>query len=278
SLNIDATKNLINYLIDHGVSGIFPLGSNGEFHVVEHNEKIEFVNAVVKIVNHRVPVYAGSGTCSTREAIELSKAFETAGADVLSVITPYFIKPTDEELYNHYKSIAESVSIPVMLYNIPKSTGCNISASVVEKLAHEVPNIQGIKDSSGDMENLKSYIKAADGTSLKVMVGSDSKISEAFALGATGAVAGTSNVIVDTVVPLWNALKAGNKEKAKKLQKDIDVLRGVLKLGTVPSMIKRSIELAEIAEVGPARKPVADSTPAQDEKIREMLDYYKLNK
>ena len=106
------------------------------------------------------------------------------------------------------------------------------------------------------------------------MIGSDSKISYGYGLGAKGAVAGTSNVIVDTLVGLDKALKEGNEEKAKKLQKDIDVLRGVLPLGTVPSVMKRAVELAGIAEVGPARRPVRELSAEDDEKIKEMLHYY----
>ena len=249
SINYEAAEKLINHLIEHGVDGIFPLGSNGEFHVIDHEEKVAFVRGVVRIVDHRVPVYAGAGACSTRETIKLAKEM---------------------------KAVAESVNIPVMLYNIPKSTGCNIPASVVSRLAKDVPNIQGIKDSSGDMENLQGYLDAANGTQLKVLVGSDSKISKAFELGASGCVAGTSNVIVDTVVPLWKALKDGDTEKAARLQKDIDVLRAVLKLGTVPSMMKRGVELAGIADVGPARLPVQDSTPEQDAEVRKMLEFYHL--
>ena len=266
SLNIDAVKVLIEFLIAHGVDGIFPLGSNGEFHVLNDEEKITFTKEVVRIVNHRVPVYSGAGSCSTKETIKLAKAMEDAGSDGLSVITPYFIKPTDEEIYQHYADVARAVKIPVLLYNIPKSTGCNIPASVVARLAKDVPNILGIKDSSGDMENLK------------VLIGSDSKISEAYALGASGCVAGTSNLIVDTIVPLWKALKENNIDVAKKLQKDIDVLRGILKLGTVPSMLKRSVELSGIAPVGSARKPVFDSNHEQDKKIQDMLAYYGLQK
>ena len=177
SINLEATKVLIDYLIEHGVDGIFPLGSNGEFHVLNDEEKIDFIKEVVKIVDHRVPIYSGAGACSTKETIKLAKAMEEAGCDGLSVITPYFIKPTDEEIYQHYADVASAVKIPVLLYNIPKSTGCNIPASVVKRLANDVPNILAIKDSSGDMENLKGYLAAAEGTNLKVLVGSDSKIS-----------------------------------------------------------------------------------------------------
>lgn len=274
-INYEATKELIDHLISHGVNGIFILGSNGEFHVIDEDEKIEFTKKVVEFVDKRVPVYVGTGSCSTRATIRLSKAVEAAGADALSVITPYFLKPTDENLYNHYKEIAESVNIPIMLYNIPKATGCPLNPELVERLA-DIPNIKGIKDSSGDVDNLKAYAEIAKRKDINLLVGSDSKISIAYDLGATGAVAGTSNVIVDTLVGLDKALRSGETELAEKLQKDIDVLRGVLKLGTVPSVMKRATELAGIAEIGPARKPVQELSAEDDEKIKEMLKYYNL--
>ena len=145
----------------------------------------------------------------------------------------------------------------------------------VERLA-DIPNIKGIKDSSGDVDNLKAYAEIAKRKDINLLVGSDSKISIAYDLGATGAVAGTSNVIVDTLVGLDKALRSGETELAEKLQKDIDVLRGVLKLGTVPSVMKRATELAGIAEIGPARKPVQELSAEDDEKIKEMLKYYNL--
>lgn len=173
-INYEATKELIDHLISHGVNGIFILGSNGEFHVIDEDEKIEFTKKVVEFVDKRVPVYVGTGACSTRATIRLSKAVEAAGADALSVITPYFLKPTDENLYNHYKEIAESVNIPIMLYNIPKATGCPLNPELVERLA-DIPNIKGIKDSSGDVDNLKAYAEIAKRKDINLLVGSDSK-------------------------------------------------------------------------------------------------------
>lgn len=275
SINYEATRDLINHLIDHGVKGIFILGSNGEFHVIDEDEKIEFTKKVVEIVNKRVPVYVGTGACSTRETIRLSKAAEAAGADALSIITPYFLKPTNDNLYAHYKEVAESVKIPIMLYNIPKATGCPLDPELVDRLA-DIENIKGIKDSSGESDRLQAYAEIAKKKDIDLLVGSDSKISYAYGLGATGAVAGTSNVIVDTLVGLDKALCNNDTETAEKLQKDIDVLRGVLKLGTVPSVMKRATELAGIAEIGPARKPVQELTDEDDEKIKEMLKYYNL--
>ena len=275
SINYEALEKLINYLIEHGVKGIFILGSNGEFHVIDEEEKVELAKRTIEIVNHRVPVFVGTGCCSTRETVRLSRKMEELGADALSVITPYFLKPTNENLYAHYKTIAQSVSLPIVLYNIPKATGCPLDPELVDRLA-DIENIKAIKDSSGELDRLEAYAKIAKEKDFELLVGSDSKISYAYGIGATAAVAGTSNVIVDTLVGLDEALRTGNAIKAEKLQKDIDVLRGVLKLGTVPSAMKRSCELAGIAPVGPARMPVQELSKEDDQKIIQMLKYYHL--
>ena len=274
-INYDAAKVLIDYLISHGIKGIFILGSNGEFHVLDEEEKVEFTKKVIEFVNHRVPVYVGTGCCSTRETVRLSKKAEELGEDALSIVSPYFLKPTNRDLYKYYKEIAENVNLPIVLYNIPKATGYSLDPELVDKLA-DIKNIKAIKDSSGDEELLSKYAKITKYKDFCLLVGSDSKISYAYSLGATGAIAGTSNVIVDTLVNLDNNLRRENINKSIELQKDIDVLRNVLKLGTVPSVIKRSIELAGIADVGPARKPVQELSAESEEKIKEMLKYYKL--
>lgn len=277
SINYDAMKQLVDHLIDHGVSGIFPLGSNGEFHVLSAEERNEFAGAVIKHVDGRVLVYVGTGACSTKEAVDLAQQAELLGADALSVITPYFIKPNDEELIGYYRTIATSVKIPIILYNIPGNTGLNISPKVLEALK-DLPNVQGIKDSSGNLENVQGYLDVAKNSQIHVLIGSDSKIFTAYQMGATGAIAGTSNLITDVLVKLDKAFRDGDLATAEKLQGEIEPLRNVLHLGTVPSMLKRSIELANIAEVGPARKPVVESTPATDVKVKEMLKYYQLLK
>ncbi|WP_270334336.1 4-hydroxy-tetrahydrodipicolinate synthase [Ligilactobacillus acidipiscis] len=276
SINYEATKQIIDRLISEGVKGIFALGSNGEFHVLTHDEKVNFAEKVVEFVDHRAPVFAGTGACSTNEAVSLSKEMESVGVNALSVINPYFIRPTDDELITYYTQIASSVKIPVILYNIPKNTGYSIPKEVVARLA-AVQNIVGIKDSSGDVELLKEYISIAKKKNdFQVLIGSDSKISVAYKMGVKAAIAGTSNLIPQTLVNLNRALQNNEYEKAKDLQESIDVLRNVLKLGTVPSILKRSIELAKIAPVGPARHPVDEPNDATDGQLKEMLHFYGL--
>ena len=143
-INKQAVEQLIIYLIDRGTNGLFTLGTNGESYLVSEKEKLEFVEYVTEFTNGQVPVYAGSGANSTQETIELSKKLSKYNIDALSVITPYFAKHTEEELFQHYKAVAESVDLPIILYNIPARTGNNISAELLERLI-EIDNIVGIK-------------------------------------------------------------------------------------------------------------------------------------
>lgn len=203
SLNCKALESHIDYLLQNGVKGIFILGSNGEMHVINDNEKIQLARATVRYVNGRVPVFVGTGGNSTQNVINLTHSMEKIGIDAVSIVTPYFIKPTDKELVKHYRTIADNTSLPVILYNIPKNMGTNLSKEVVSQLAN-VENIIAIKDSSGDMENLKGYVEAADDR-MEVLIGSDSKIVPALKEGAVGAIAGTSNIIPNHIVSTYNS-------------------------------------------------------------------------
>lgn len=228
-INPLATKQLVNKLIDKGVDGLFILGTNGEFHTLSREEKLYFAKLVIDGVDKRIPVYVGTGGNSTVEVIELSKEMEALGADAISVITPYFLAPTQKELINHYKTIASSVDIPIILYNIPKNTGINLEFETVYELS-KVSNISGIKDSSGNIENIKGYIEVTKGNDFSVLSGSDSLILKSLKLGAKGAIAATSNLLTEINVSIYKNFLKGNMEEAEKFQKDIDVLRGVLKL------------------------------------------------
>lgn len=273
-INETAARQLVDKLIGQGVHGLFILGTNGEFHVLSDDEKVEFAKIVIDQAAHRVPVYVGAGACGTQETIKLAQRMEAVGADALSVISPYFIAPTQQELADHYRKVAEAVNIPIIMYNIPKNTGINIEPETVKSLIG-VKNIAGIKDSSGNMENMQGYIDAGAGTDFVVLVGSDSKILPALKIGAAGAIAGTSNVIAELDVSIYENYLKGNMEAAEQAQKDIDVLRGVLKLGTVPSVMKRAVTLLGI-NVGDARYPVSQLPAEADEKIKEALAYYNL--
>lgn len=275
SINYEAAEQLLEKLISEGADGIFTFGSNGEFHVCNPDEKIMFSKFIIEKTAGRLPVYVGTGACSTKEALYMSRESEAIGADALSVINPYFLGISDQQLVEYFKTVAASVKIPVLLYNIPKGTGKNISKEAVEQLV-TIENIKGIKDSSGNIDNLKDYLDAAAGHDVDVLVGSDGKISEAHALGAQGTIAGTANLITKVVVDLWKALEAGNAEEAARLQAEIEPIRDILHLGSTPQTLKRSLELAGYP-VGPARFPVTEVAEGVDEKIYAMLDHYGID-
>lgn len=276
TINYQATDQLIDYLIKNGVNGIFPLGSNGEFNVLTIKERNEFASHVINYVNHRVPVYVGTGACSSNEAVYLSRKAEELGADALSVITPYFFKLRDEDIYDYYKQIAESVKIPIILYNIPGNTQNNINPKVLDQLAR-IPNVAGIKDSSGNTESIDAYLKVVQKhENLHFLIGSDSKISYAFERGATGAIAGTSNLLVKNVVALNNALRSGDTVTAEKMQESLNPLRKIMHKAPVPSVLKRAVTLAGIANVGNARKPEIAPDETLNQEIKELIVEYNL--
>ena len=267
-----ATCDLVNRLICSKVAGLFILGTNGEFHVLSRDEKVEFASIVIKETNKRVPVYVGTGGNSTAEVVSLSKEMEKLGADALSVITPYFLSLTEDELYQHYMKIAESVSIPIVLYNIPKNTGIHLSSQLVARLA-KVDNIVGIKDSSGDIENIKNYISVTKKEVFSVLSGSDSLILKALDEGATGAIAATSNLLTNIDVAIYKHWQKGERQKAEEAQQSLEELRRVLKLGSIPAVLKKAMEIAEIS-VGAARYPVLEPKGEVVEEISSVVTAY----
>lgn len=272
-INQVSTKQLVNRLIDKGVSGLFILGTNGEFHVMTRTEKLAFAELVIKETAGRVPVYVGTGGNSTSEVISLSNEMANLGADALSVISPYFVGLSEAEVTQHYLKIADKVKVPIILYNIPKNTGINISPETVSQLAQH-PNVIGMKDSSGDLENLESYIKVTKDQTFDVLVGSDSLILKALTVGATGAVAATSNVLTTNDIAIYDNWKNGNLAEAQKMQDSIEEFRRILKLGTLPSVLKASITQLGI-DVGDARLPVLPMEPTDLAEVMAVVTEYR---
>ncbi|MCX7788102.1 MAG: 4-hydroxy-tetrahydrodipicolinate synthase, partial [Spirochaetes bacterium] len=261
-------RKQVNRLIQAGVHGLFALGTNGEFYALSEEEKLEVLRVVIEEANGRVPVYAGTGCIGTEETIRFSLKAIELGADALTVISPYFVAVSQEDLYYHFKRIAESVDAPILLYNIPARTGNNIEFTTVKKLSN-CPNIVGIKDSSGNFDNTLRYIEDTE-ERLSVLSGNDSLILWTLLAGGRGAVAGTSNVFPEKVVGIYEAWKRGDLEEAKKLQRALRPLRDVMKLGNPNTVIKRAMELLGY-EVGPARNPVEARNPRMDEELKKVL-------
>ncbi len=272
-VNPKATRELIDYLIDKGVYGLFILGTNGECHVLTDDEKVEFAKVVIEHTNNRVPVFVGTGGNSTREVINLSKRMEAIGASALSIITPYFVPPTQQELIEHYKAVAAEVNLPIMMYNMPGKTGINIEPESVRELA-KVKNIVGIKDSGGKLDNMKAYLEVTKGEDFGVFSGSDSLILDILKVGGHGAVAATANFIAGIDVAIYNNFIKGDIEAAQKAQDSIEELRRILKFGTIPSVIKQTVVFNGI-NVGPARLPVTKPTGEKLDEIKRVVEAYK---
>lgn len=273
NINPQATCELIDYLVGKGVYGLFILGTNGECHVLTDDEKVEFAKIVVNHTNNRVPVFVGTGGNSTREVISLSKRMESIGASALSIITPYFVTPTQEELILHYKTIANSVNLPIMMYNMPGKTGINIEPESVRELA-KIKNIVGIKDSSGKLDNMKAYIEVTKSEDFSIFSGSDSLILDSLKSGGQGAVAATANFLTEIDIAIYENFMKGDLEEAQKAQSSIEELRRILKLGTIPSVIKKAVVLNGI-NVGTARLPVTEPTGKALEEIKQVVKNYR---
>jgi 4-hydroxy-tetrahydrodipicolinate synthase len=268
-LDLPRLRWFIDHLITEGVHGIFVLGTNSEFYALDEREKQEVIATAVAHVNKRVPVFAGTGAETTREVVRLTKMAEKEGVDGVSVITPYFIRPTQAEIIDHYRRIAESTSLPVMLYNNPATCGgVKIDVPTVLRLA-EVPNILGIKDSSGDLENTNEMIRLVP-ERFSVLMGRDTLIYQALLFGARGAVPATGNLATRIIVDIYNAVQRGDHAAAKSAQLKLTPVRMALALGTAPGGVKAGLDLLGLS-IGPCRSPVAPWTGEKLEKMKVML-------
>ena len=269
--NPEAYSEFIDMLIKAGVHGIFPLGTNGEFYAFNNEEKYEIIKTAVKAVNGRVPVYAGTGCVTTKETIEFSLKVKDLGVDCLSVISPYFVAVTQEDIYNHFAAVAKAVDMPMLLYNIPARTGNNIDFKTVKRLL-EFENIIGIKDSSGNFDNTLKYIENTN-PRINVLAGSDSLILWTLMAGGTGAISGCSNVFPELMVSIYNYWAQGDIAKANEAQKKIRPFRNVMQMGNPNSVVKLAANLCGF-KVGPARRPSNCIDPKIVEALQEVFKQY----
>lgn len=268
-LDLPRLRWFLDRLISAGVHGVFVLGTNSEFYALDEGEKQAVIATAVAHVNKRVPVYAGTGAETTREVIRLTKMAEREGVDGVSIITPYFISPTQQEIYDHYRRIAEQTRLPVLLYNNPSTCGgLKIDVDTVARLAR-IPNIAGVKDSSGDLQNTNEFIRAVPET-FSVMMGRDTLIFPALMFGARGAVPATGNIAPSLLVEIYNAFRRGDLEASKAAQLRLNPLRLALSLCTAPGAVKAALDVLG-ESVGPCRSPVAGLAPDKVPTMRAAL-------
>lgn len=266
-----ALRKLVNHLIDGGVHALFPVGSQGEFFSLTKEEKRAVLRCVIDETAGRVPVYAGTGAVTTRETVDLTLMARDMGVSAVSIITPFFIVPSQAELVQHYLAIARAVpDLPMLLYSNPDRTGVPMPPSTVKELAG-VDNIVGIKDSSGDMTLTGEYIRLTRGMDFHVLAGRDTLIYATLCYGGAGSITATANVDPRVPVAIYESFVAGDHKGALEAQFRLAPLRIAFGLGTFPVVIKEALTMIGI-EAGPAIPPVGPMSPENKEKLRKVLE------
>lgn len=273
-MDIPAARKMARWLVNNGVHGLFICGTNGEFHLLSDDEKVELTKAVFDEVGDDVTICAGAGCCSTQQTIALTQRLVDAGADYISVVTPYYLVPNQEDLYKHYYDIAASTAAPIILYNLPGQTGLSIEYETANRLA-DIDNIVEIKDSSGKFEVQKQYLEISKHKNFKVLNGSDSLMLDAFKEGSVASVAATSNVLPKIEVDLYNYFIAGQLDQAQEERNKIDALRMNIKKMTAPAVMKEALNLMGIT-AGITRRPIHMPNEIITQDIKEMLAAYNL--
>ncbi|NYU09533.1 dihydrodipicolinate synthase family protein [Enterobacteriaceae bacterium CCUG 67584] len=269
ALHLPGLKRQIQCQLAAG-NGIFCGGTNGEFFVLTEEEKVAVTRACVEEVAGRAPVVAHIGEISTRATIRLGKQIETLGVDAVSVITPWFVPLTQAELFAHYTAIADALTVPVFLYNIPARTGNTIEPQTARMLASH-PNIIGIKDSAGSYESLSGFLKAvADIDDFDVLNGPDSLIHQGYVEGCSACISGLANVAPEAINAIWTRFHAGDVEGSRRAQDGVTELRtNLYKVAFSPAAVKKALQVMG-EEVGESRYAVAFDAQ-QTEQIRQIV-------
>lgn len=267
-LDLEALEKLVEAQLAAGIDGLVPCGTTGESATLSHDEHAKVVRHVVEVARKRAPVIAGAGSNSTAEAISLSKAARAAGADGLLHITPYYNKPTQDGLYHHFKAIAEAVPLPIVLYNVPSRTGCDLQPDTVARLC-EVTNIVALKEATGQVTRTQQLI-AKLGERLAIVSGEDAINFPLYAVGARGCISVVSNVAPKLVADCWDAAAAGDFTRARALHYQSLPLADALFVETNPIPAKAALAL--MGRIGPELRPplYAMSAQARD-KLRAVL-------
>ena len=266
-------RELIEFQIESGTDGIVPCGTTGESATLSHEEHDQVVEIVIDAVNKRVPVIAGTGSNSTREAIRLTKHAYEAGADAVLMVSPYYNRPTQEGLYQHYKAIAEEVPIPIFPYNVPSRTGSNVLPETLARLS-TISNIVGVKEATGDLRQISKVIDLC-GNDFIVLSGDDFTVLPILEVGGKGVISVISNVAPADMAGMIDAFEAGDKTKARKLHYKMRPLMDALFFETNPTPSKASLFMMGKIEYE-LRLPLCRMSDANYEKLKNVLVNYGL--
>ena len=268
SLDEEGLKRNVEYLNKTGIAGIVPCGTTGEsatLTMAEHKRVVEIV-----VENSRVPVIAGTGSNNTREAVELTCHAAEAGADAALLITPYYNKPNDRGMFEHFKAVAEKCDIPIVLYNVPKRTGIDLKPELVAKISR-IKNIVAIKEASGSLPQLSQIIEQTRGSDFSVLCGDDDLTLPAISLGAQGVISVVANVAPKKTVAMVEAMFKGDLDRARSLHYELAPLVRAMFLETNPIPVKSAQKYLGLAG-GPLRLPLAEMAPDKEKILKEILE------
>lgn len=261
-------EKLVEWHIEQGTNSIVAVGTTGEASTLSMEEHTQVIKEIIRVANKRIPIIAGTGANSTREAIELTKAAKELGADAALLVTPYYNKPTQEGLYQHYKAIAEAVELPLILYNVPGRTGVDLSNDTAVRLA-EISNIVGIKDATGDVPRGKALIEALNGK-MAVYSGDDETAWELMLLGADGNISVTANVAPNAMSEVCAVAIAKDEQQAKTLNNKIANLHNILFCESNPIPVKWALHEMGLIDTG-IRLPLTPLAEQYREPLRNAL-------
>lgn len=273
-VNFDKLEEIINWQIDEGTDSIIIAGTTGEASTLTMEEHRQVIKAAVEFTKHRVPVIAGTGSNCTRTAIQLSQEAEEDGADGLLIVTPYYNKATQGGLVKHYSQIADSTKLPIIMYNVPGRTGCNLLPETVATLFHTKENIVGLKEATGNMAQASQTLYLTDGK-LDMYSGEDGLVLPLLSIGAKGVISVWSNVAPRKVHDLCESFFKGDLETARKLQKEALPLVDALFSEVNPIPVKAAMNAMGL-EVGPLRAPLCEMTDANKAKLVQVMREYGL--
>ena len=268
-VNYDKLGELLEEQIARGTDAIIICGTTGEASTLTHEEHLAVIKYAVEKVNHRVPVIAGTGSNATDTAIYLSTEAEKYGADALLLVTPYYNKATQKGLKLHFSKIAESVKLPIILYNVPSRTGCNLQPETIVWLAEHVENIVGVKEASGNISQVAKLMSLAKGN-VELYSGNDDQIVPVMALGGSGVISVLSNVAPELAHDIATTYLEGDVKKSCRLQLQAIELIDALFCEVNPIPVKTALNLMG-KEVGPLRAPLCTMEAANEEKLRKAL-------
>ncbi len=264
----EGLRRNIGFLVENGVSGIVPCGTTGEAATLSIQEHEKVIEHAVEFST--VPVVAGTGSNNTTEALELTKFAQDAGADAALLITPYYNKPNDRGMLAHFKTIADAVEIPIILYNVPSRTGINLKPELVAELA-KISNIVGIKEASGGLDQITKILELTKGEDFVVLSGDDGLTVPIMALGGVGVISVVANVAPKLVVGMVEAFRNKDLEKARELHIALAPLIRAVFLETNPIPVKRAVELIGLP-AGHLRLPLAAISEENEKKLKKALN------